>query len=129
VDRVTADSTLRGRIAAALLARIRQATVQPGTPLFGGGMQHVMAANEYDLADVVLPIVATERAAAYRDAATVADEAGATYAQRGDHDQAGVAFAVMEQLAAKAAGCSWPPCNSEETCAQHAHADVTGEQA
>lgn len=72
---MTADTTLRGRIAAALLARIKQAVIQPGTPLFGGGMQHVMAANEYDLADVVLPIIAAERAVAISE--TVHDHGGA----------------------------------------------------
>lgn len=59
---MTAQS-LRDRIAAALLARIKQAVIHPGTPLFGGGMQHLMAANEYDLADAVLPLLADEREA------------------------------------------------------------------
>lgn len=80
-------------------------------------------------ADAVLPLLADERDAGRRDglreAATVADEAGDVYAQRGDTAQAGAAFAVMERLTAKANGCSWPPCDDDETCTKHARADTT----
>jgi hypothetical protein len=111
---VTADTTLRGRIAAALLARIKQAVVHPGTPLLGGGMQHLMAANEYDLADVVLPIIAAERASTSDEhllrltPQTCPAGLHADWAVDSEHDHA----------------CPW--C---EIDALRARADATGEQA
>jgi hypothetical protein len=75
------------------------------------------------LADALLPLVAAERADAradgLREAAEEADRAAGLYAQRGDNDRAGAAFALMERLKAKADGCSFPPCDADEPCAQH----------
>jgi hypothetical protein len=55
------DETLRGRIAAALLARIKLATISGPQPFGMDATTRMLAATEYDLADVVLAIVAGER--------------------------------------------------------------------
>lgn len=49
-------SPLRDQVAAALLARIKQATVKPA-PLWGGPVGSLLAANEFDLADAALAVV------------------------------------------------------------------------
>lgn len=51
----TDRATLRERIAAALLARIKQATVSKTQPF--DGMTSLLAANEFDLADAVLAVL------------------------------------------------------------------------
>lgn len=47
----------------------------------------------------VLPL---HRAVVLREAAEIADQAGAVYAARGDNDRASAAFALMEQFKAMA---------------------------
>jgi hypothetical protein len=63
------DDGLRQRIATALLARIKLATISGPQPFGMDAMTRMLAATEYDLADVVLPIVAAERADAVREEA------------------------------------------------------------
>lgn len=55
------DARLRARVAAALLARIKQAVIQP-EPLWPGQIGSLLAATEYDLADVALAELAPELA-------------------------------------------------------------------
>lgn len=67
-------AALRDRIAAALLARIKQATVSKLRPY--DGLTSLLAANEYDLADAVLAVLppAADRAAVLRELADRAEE-------------------------------------------------------
>jgi hypothetical protein len=51
----TDQTALRNRIAAALLARIKQATVSKARP--ADALTSLFAANEFDLADAVLPVL------------------------------------------------------------------------
>lgn len=56
------DQNLRREIAEALLARIKQAVVEPAMP-WGGPIGSLLAATEYDLADTVLAVLAVRDAA------------------------------------------------------------------
>lgn len=95
------DSDLRTRIATALLARIKQATISGPQPFGTDPMTRLLAATEYDLADAVLPEVAAELRAAAEDLATHRCEQ--TGAHPGvvlpcDHDGAGLLRARAEAI-------------------------------
>jgi hypothetical protein len=57
----TPSKSLRDQMAEALIARIKQATIPDSSvPSFGGSVGHLLAATEYDLADVAMGLVAPE---------------------------------------------------------------------
>ncbi|MFG3349535.1 hypothetical protein ACGF1Z_31315 [Streptomyces sp. NPDC048018] len=62
------DQTLRREIAEALLARIKQAVVEPARP-WSGATTSLLAATEYDLADAVLAVRDAARQATGQPAA------------------------------------------------------------
>ena len=112
------QTDLHGCIAAALLARIKQATISKTQP--HDAFTSLLAANEFDLADAVLAVLppAADRAAIYRE---VADRLAAD-AETGDKEgftriyRRSAAKQVREWAAEAQQQEPEPPCCSDPTC-------------